>query len=159
MMNPATNRRSVSLFSLLPWRMSHWVLLLVGPLFVVAYVSLLSWGPVDAGIQRLSPESGYRDAAHGMGLPAAEAILGIVSLLLMTPLVGMVALFLLLFAMVTLEVALGPLVRGLGLPDWAFMVLLGATVSSVIYAKSAAWLPWSLWFIDRAAAAYLIPFL
>lgn len=154
-----TNPRSVSLFSLLPWRMSHWVLLLVGPLFVVAYLSLLSWGTVDAAIQRLSAEPGHRDAAHGMGLPAAEAILGIVSLLLMTPLVGMVALFFLLFAMVTLEVVLGPLVRGLGLPEWVFMLLLGATVSGVIYTKSGAWLPWSLWLIDRVVAAYLVPFL
>ncbi len=30
------------MFNLLPWRWTHWVLLLVGPLFVVTYLSLLS---------------------------------------------------------------------------------------------------------------------
>ena len=147
------------MFNLLPWRWSHWVLLLVGPLFIVTYLSLLSWGPVDEAIQRLAGEPGPRDALRSSGLLTAEAVLGLVSLLLLTPLVGMVVLFLLLFAMVIVGITLGPLLRGLGLPDWTVVLVAGVTFSWVLYSKSEAWLPWSLWCLDRLATAYLIPFL
>ena len=147
------------MFNLLPWRWSHWVLLLVGPLFVVTYFSLLSWGPVDEAIQRLASQPGPRDAPGSSGLLTAEAILGLVSLLLLTPLVGMVVLFLLLFAMVIVGITLAPLVRGLGLPDWAVVLLAGAAFSGVLYRQSEVWLPWSLWCLDRLATAYLVPFL
>ena len=147
------------MFNLLPWRWSHWVLLLVGPLFVVTYFSLLSWGPVDEAIQRLASQPGPRDAPGSSRLLTAEAILGLVSLLLLTPLVGMVVLFLLLFAMVIVGITLAPLVRRLGLPDWAVVLLAGATFSGVLYRQSEVWLPWSLWCLDHLATAYLVPFL
>ena len=147
------------MFNLFPWRWSHWVLLLVGPLFVVTYFSLLSWGPVDEAIQRLTSEPGPRDAPRGSGLVPAEAVLGLVPLLLLTPLVGAVVLFLLLFAMIVVGITLGPLLRGVGLPDWTVVLLAGATFSGALYGKSEAWLPWSLWCLDRLATAYLIPFL
>ena len=147
------------MFNLLPWRWTHWVLLLVGPLFVVTYLSLLSWGPVDESIHRLAGQPGQHELALASSLPRAEALVGLVSLLLLTPLVGMVVLFLLLFAMVILSITVGPLVRVLGLPDWAFILLFGAASSQVLYAKSVVWLPWSLWVLDRLVTAYLIPFL
>jgi len=147
------------MFNLLPWRWTHWLLLLVGPLFVVAYLSLLSWGPTDEAIQRLAGLPGQHEASENFSIPRAEAILGLVSLLLLTPLVGMVALFLLLFAMVILAMTIGSLVRVLGLPNWAFVLLFGGASSYMVFAKSEVWLPWSLWFLDRLVSAYLIPFL
>lgn len=147
------------MFNLLPWRWTHWVLLLVGPLFVVTYVSLLSWGPTDEAIQRLAGQPGQHEASGNFSIPRAEAILGLVSLLLLTPFVGMVSLFLLLFAMVILAMTIGPLVRVLGFPNWAFILLFGAASSYVLYAKSEMWLPSSLWVLDRLVSAYLIPFL
>ena len=147
------------MFGLLPWGWTHWVLLVVGPLFVVAYLSLLSWGPVGEVIKRLSSHPGPHSMAGGVGLLRAEALLGLVSLLLLTPLAGMVALFLMLFGMVILATTVGPLGRLLGLPDWAFMLILGAILSVVLHADSQVWLPWSLWVLDRLASAYFIPFL
>ena len=147
------------MFNLLPWRWTHWVLLVVGPLFVVTYLSLLSWGPVDEAIQRLASEPGPRDAPRSSGLLTGEAVLGLVSLLLLTPFVGMVVLFLFLFAMIIVGITLGPLLRGLGLPDWTVVLVAGVTFSWVLYSKSEVWLPWSLWCLDRLATAYLIPFL
>ena len=147
------------MFNLFPWRWTHWVLLLVGPLFVVTYLSLLSWGPTGEAIQRLADLPGQHEVSGNFSIPRAEAILGLVSLLLLTPLVGMVVLFLLLFAMVILAMTIGPLVRVLGLPDWASILLLGAILSGVLYDKSEMWLPSSLWALDRLASAYLIPFL
>lgn len=140
------------MFNLLPWRWTHWVLLLVGPLFVMTYLTLLEWGPIDEAIQRLATEPGLRDPI----IVRAETLFGLVTLILLTPLVAMVALFLLLFALVILAVALGPLVRLLGLPDAVFVLLLGALASGAIYAKSLAWLPWSVWLFDRVTTIYLI---
>lgn len=71
-------------------------------------------------------------------------------------LVGMVALFMILFAMVTLATALGPLVRVLGLPEWVLVLILGASISSAVYAESELWLPWSWWLLDHLATAYII---
>lgn len=147
------------MFDLMPWGWTHWVLLVVGPLFVVAYLSLLSWGPVGEVIKRLSSNPGESSMAGGAALLRAEALLGLVSLLLLTPLAGMVALFLIFFAMVILATTLGPLGRLLGVPDWAFMFTLGTVLSVVLYSESQIWLPWSLWMLDRLVSAYLIPFL
>lgn len=146
------------MFNLLPWRWSHWVLLLVGPLFVIAYLSLLYWGPVEEAIRRLMHQPGFRDAARGSVMPRAEALLGLVSLMLLTPLAGMMALFLLLFGMVILGLTLGPILRGLGLPDWAVVLVFGAVLSGVVYAQSELWLPWSMEFLDRVATVYLVLF-
>ena len=145
------------LFNLTPWRWTHWVLLLVGPLFIVLYLSLLSWSPVEEAITRLAGELGQRGALQN-SLFRAETVFGLVSLLLLTPLAGMVALFLLLFAMVIVVTSLGPIVRVVGLPDWVLVLLLGAASSHVVYSKSEVWLPWSLWFLDRVATIYLILF-
>ncbi len=147
------------MFDLLPWGWTHWVLLVVGPLFVVAYLSLLSWGPIGEVIKRLSSDPGQSHMAGGAGILRAEALLGLVSLLLLTPLAGMVALFLILFGMVILATTLGPLGRLLGLPNWTCMLILGAVLSAVLYANSQVWLPWSLWALDRLVSAYFIPFL
>jgi hypothetical protein len=144
------------MFNLLPWRWAHWVLLLVGPLFVVAYLSLWSWGPVDEAVQRLQHQPELLNAGRNVGLLRAETLVGLVSLLLLTPLVGIVALFMLLFAMVILAGTLGPLVRVLGLPDWVLVLLLGGAISGAVYAESEVWLPWSWWLLDHIATAYII---
>jgi len=144
------------MFNLLPWRWTHWVLVWVGPLFVVAYVSLWSWGPIDEAIQRLQHQPELLNAGRNVGVLRAETLVGLVSLLLLTPLVGMVALFMLLFAMVILAVTLGPLVRVLGLPEWVLVLLLGGAISSAVYAESEVWLPWSWWLLDHLATAYII---
>ena len=147
---------STQMFNLLPWRWTHWVLVWVGPLFVVAYVSLWSWGPIDEAIQRLQHQPELLNAGRNVGVLRAETLVGLVSLLLLTPLVGMVALFMLLFAMVILAVTLGPLVRVLGLPEWVLVLLLGGAISSAVYAESEVWLPWSWWLLDHLATAYII---
>jgi len=144
------------MFNLLPWRWTHWVLVWVGPLFVVAYVSLWSWGPIDEAIQRLQHQPELLNAGRNVGVLRAETLVGLVSLLLLTPLVGMVALFMLLFAMVILAVTLGPLVRVLGLPEWVLVLLLGGAISSAMYAESEVWLPYSWWLLDHIATAYII---
>jgi len=128
----------------------------VGPLFVVAYVSLWSWGPIDEAIQRLQHQPELLNAGRNVGVLRAETLVGLVSLLLLTPLVGMVALFMLLFAMVILAVTLGPLVRVLGLPEWVLVLLLGGAISSAMYAESEVWLPYSWWLLDHIATAYII---
>lgn len=146
----------MQMFNLLPWRWTHWVLLLLGPLFVVAYLSLWSWGPINEAIQRLQHQPGQLHIGRDAGLLRAETFVGLVSLLLLTPLVGMVALFMILFAMVTLATALGPLVRVLGLPEWVLVLIVGASISSAVYAESELWLPWSWWLLDHLATAYII---
>ena len=147
---------STQMFNLLPWRWTHWVLVLVGPLFVAAYLSLWSWGPIDEAIQRLQHQPELLNAGRNVGILRAETLVGLVSLLLLTPLVAMVALFMLLFAMVILAVTLGPLVRVLGLPEWVLVLLLGGAISSAVYAESEVWLPWSWWLLDHLATAYII---
>ena len=145
---------SMRMFNLLPWRWTHWVLLLLGPLLVVAYLSLWSWGPIDEAIRRLQRQPELLTA--GRSLLRAETLVGLVSLLLLTPLVGVVALFMMLFAMVILAGTLGPVVRLLGLPEWVLVLLLGAAVSAAVYARSEVWLPWSWWLLDHIATAYII---
>lgn len=136
------------MLTLLPWRWHHSALLLIGSLFLGTYLNLLSWGPVVEAIQNLvSPP----------GVIPAEAVFGLVTLLLLTPLAGMVALFLLLLLWVGLAMILGPVARALRVPDWAFTLLLASTSSGLVYTKSETWLPWSLSFIDRITNAYLIP--
>ena len=130
--------------------------MLVGPLFVAAYLSLWSWGPIDEAIQRLQRQPELLNAGRNVGILRAETLVGLVSLLLLTPLVAMVALFMLLFAMVILAVTLGPLVRVLGLPEWVLVLLLGGAISSAVYAESEVWLPWSWWLLDHLATAYII---
>ena len=90
------------------------------------------------------------------GLARAEGLLGLVSLLLLTPMVGLVALFLLFFVWVVLAGTLGRVGRMLGLPDWAFLLLVAAVSAGLVYAKSETWLPWSLQAFDLVASAYLI---
>ncbi len=143
------------MFNLLPWRWTHWVLLLVGPLFIVAYVSLLTWGPIEEAIQRLQHQPPF-NPAQDFGVLRAELLVGLASMLLLTPLVGMVSLFLLLFVMVIVATILGPVVRVLGLPDWVVVLLLGAAISGAAYAESELWLPWSWWLLDHLATAYII---
>ena len=146
------------LFDLTPWRWPHWVLLLVGPLFIVAYLSLFSWVPVDEAIARLQGELGQRGVLQD-SLLRAETILGLVCLLLLTPLAGLVALFLLLFGMVIVVTIFGPIVRAVGLPDWILVLPLGGAASRVAYGQSEVWLPWSMWFLDRVTTIYLVLFL
>lgn len=146
------------MFNLLPWRWTHWVMLLVGPLFIVLYLSLLSWSPVEEAITRLAGELGQRGALQNP-LLRAETVFGLVSLLLLAPIAGMVTLFLLLFGMVIVVTTLGPVVRMVGVPDWALVLLLGGVSSHVVYAQSEIWLPWSLWFLDRLGTIYLVLFL
>jgi len=157
-MRPAASPPQTPMFNLLPWRWTHWVMLLVGPLLIVTYFSLLSWTPVDEAITRLAGELGQRGAL-GNPLLRAETVFSLVSLLLLAPIAGMVALFLLLFGMVILVRTLGPICRVVGLPDWALVLLLGGVSSRVVHAHSEVWLPWSLWFLDRLGTIYLILFL
>jgi hypothetical protein len=135
---------------LLPWRLTHSFLLLVGCLFLASYLNLLSWGPVADAIQYLVGEP---------GIIRAEAVFGLVTLLLLTPLAAMVTLFLLLLVWVGLAAVLGPIARALRVPDWAFTMLLAATSAGIVYTKSGMWLPWSMSVIDRITNAYLIPLL
>ncbi|MBI3031115.1 MAG: hypothetical protein HYY64_16550 [Candidatus Rokubacteria bacterium] len=129
---------------------------MVGPLFVVAYLSLWSWGPIDEAIQRLQHQPGLLNVGRDASLLQAEALVGLVSLLLLTPLAGMVALFMLLFVMVILAITLGPLVRLVGLPDWLLVLVLGAAASGAVYAESEVWLPYSWWLLDHIATAYIV---
>lgn len=147
---------STQMFNLLPWRWTHWVLLLVGPLFIVAYLSLLTWGPIEEAIQRLQRQPELLNAGRNVGVLRAELLVGLVSLLLLTPLVGMVSLFLLLFVIVIVATILGPVVGVLGLPNWVVVLLLGAAISGAVYAESELWLPWSWWLLDHLATAYII---
>ena len=62
---------------------------------IVAYVSLLTWGPIDEAIQRLQHQRPFTPPGD-FGVLRAELLVGLASLLLLTPLVGMVSLFLLL---------------------------------------------------------------
>ena len=137
-----------TMLTLFPRRWTQWLLLLVGPLFLASYLGLLSWEPVQEAIKQL--------ASYSPGLARAEGILGLVSLLLLTPLVGVVALFLLLFVWVVLAGILGPVGRILGLPNWAFFLLVATASAGAVYANSEAWVPWSLQVFDRIATAYLI---
>ncbi len=146
------------MFTLLPWRWTHWFLLLVGALFLGTYLNLLSWGPVVEVIPRLAGQPVASDGLKSLSV-RAEALLGLVSLLLLTPLVGMVALFLLLLVWTGLAGIFGPIARKLGIPDWAFVLLLATASAGVVYAKSGAWLPWAETFIERITSAYLIPLL
>ena len=146
------------MFTLWPWRWTHWFLLLVGALFLGTYLNLLSWGPVVEVIPGLAGQPGASDGFKGFSL-RAEALLGLISLLLLTPLVGMVALFLLLLVWTGLAGTLGPIAHRLGIPDWAFILLLATASAGVVYAKSGAWLPWAETLIERITSAYLIPLL
>ncbi len=143
------------MFNLLPWRWTHWLLLFIGPLFVVVYLTLLSWVPVDQAIQRLAASVGPPAVAIP-GMARAEAIFSLITLALLTPLAGIMALFLLLFALVAVSVVLGPFVRVLGLPDWLTVLLLGSALAVWAYSKTEAWLPWSLWLVDRLATIYVV---
>ncbi|OGL09245.1 MAG: hypothetical protein A3J45_14880 [Candidatus Rokubacteria bacterium RIFCSPHIGHO2_02_FULL_69_13] len=136
------------MFTLFPRRWSHWLLFLFGPMFVATYFGLLSWEPVEEAITQFTMQP--------PGLARGEGLLGLVSLLLLTPLVGVVALFLLLFVWVVLAGILGPFGRMLGLPDWAFFLLVASVSAGLVYANSGAWLPWSLQAFERIASAYLI---
>lgn len=129
---------------------------MVGPLFVAAYLSLWSWGPVDEAVQRLQRQPELFNVGRNVGLLRAETFVGLVSLLLLTPLVGMVVLFMLLVVMVILAGTLGPLVRVLGLPEWVLVLLPGAAISGAVYAESELWLPCSWWLLDHLATAYII---
>ena len=136
------------MFTLFPRRWTQWLLLVVGPLFLATYTGLLSWEPVEEAIKQLATQT--------PGLTRAEGLLGLVSLLLLTPLVSMVALFLLVFVWVILAGTLGRVGRMLGLPDWALFLLVATGSAGAVYANSGAWLPWSLQAFDRVAGAYLI---
>lgn len=138
------------MWALSPWRWNHWFLLLVGSLFLASYLNLLSWGPIADAIQYLVSEP---------GVIRAEAVFGLVTLLLLTPLAAMVALFLLLLVWVGLAAVFGPIARALRVPDWAFTLLLAAASAGIVYSKSGMWLPWSMSVIDQITNAYLIPLL
>ncbi|MBI3030488.1 MAG: hypothetical protein HYY64_13355 [Candidatus Rokubacteria bacterium] len=137
-----------TMFTLFPRRWSQWLLFLVGPMFLATYLGLLSWDPVEEAIRQFSMEP--------PGLARGEGLLGLVSLLLLTPIVAVVALFLLLFVWVVLAGTLGPIGRMLGLPDWALLLLVASASAGLVYANSGTWLPWSLEFFERIANAYLI---
>lgn len=145
------------MFSLLPWRWAHWLLLLAGGLFVAFYLNLLTWPPVVAvtePLQRRPP-----DAEKAFSLIHAESIMGIVTLLLLTPLALMVVLFILTLAWVGLAGTLGSLARALGLPEWSLTLLAAAASAGALYANSGAWLPWAVSVVDRLTSAYLLPLL
>ena len=143
------------MFNLLPWRWTHWVLLLIGPLFIIVYLTLLAWVPVDEAIQRLASDP-KTHLARGPAIARAEAIFSLTTLVLLTPLAGIVALFLVLFAMIALTIVLEPFVRVIGLPGWVVVLLLGTVLSAWLYSNTATWLPWSLWLLDRVATVYIV---
>jgi len=136
------------MFTLFPRRWTHWLLLLVGPLFLASYFGLLSWAPVKEAVGQLTNQPA--------GVSRAEGLLGLVSLLLLTPIVGMVGLFLLLFALVVLAGTLAPVARMSGIPQWVFTLLVAVGSSGTVYANREAWVPWFLQALDRVASAYLV---
>lgn len=143
------------MFNLLPWRWTHWILLLIGPTFVIVYLSVLAWVPVDEAILRVASHPDTRVARHPV-MARAEAVFSLTTLVLLTPLAAIVAIFLVLFGMIALTVVLGPFVRLLGLPDWLVAPMLGAAFSAWLYTNSATWLPWSLRLLDRLASVYVV---
>jgi hypothetical protein len=145
------------MFDLLPWRWTHWVFLLLGPVFVLVYLTALAWSPMDEALQRIASTAplGARDPE----LARAEVIFTVITLALLTPLAAIVTLFLLLFGLVAFSILVGPFVRLLGLPAWPAVVLLAAALSALVYWQREVWLPWSLWLADRVGAVYIILFL
>jgi hypothetical protein len=143
------------MFSLGPWRLSHWLMLLTGSVCVATYLNLLSWDPIVGAIQGLAPQgSGFIGA-----VTAGESIVGLLTLLLLTPLAAVVALFLLLMAWIGIALALRPVTSLVGIPDWAGVLVVAGVSVVWIYARSDGWVPWASAVIDRLLNAYLIPLL
>ncbi|MFQ5962317.1 MAG: hypothetical protein ACE5MG_13065 [Candidatus Methylomirabilales bacterium] len=135
-------------------RWTHWLLLLAIGLFLATYLGLVSWEPVHETIEWLASQPARSDTFQNPG-GRQEALLLLVSVLLLTPIAASVTLFLLVSALAILAELLASVGLRLGLPHWTLIVMLSAGFASVAYATRSVWLPWSLELLGLLAQAYL----
>lgn len=145
----------VLLFRFSSWSWPMRILVVVGAWVFATYnVGMISWGPMEETINSLAAQPGVDVFEPPSGIVDAGIVLGF--FLLLTPVIGLVVLFLLW----AWSAFFGEFVRPLGghrpLPNWLFMVPVVGAFSGVAYAANAVWLPWTLWVLGVVARAYLV---
>lgn len=131
------------------------LLLLLGASVLAVYLGFVSWGPVDEAIQWLATKADGRGTLEDPVARRGESYLVVISFLFLTPVAGLIALFLFVFVLMVLAGMLSPVGRVLRLPNWAFMVLLTCGLAGIAYAKTEMWLPWVVWMSGLVANAFL----
>ncbi|MBI4634844.1 MAG: hypothetical protein HY727_00710 [Candidatus Rokubacteria bacterium] len=130
-------------------RWFHLVLVAVGALLFAVYIGLLP--PLGEMVEWLASQPGvpemFRDTDR------AEAFVVLFWVVLLTPVVSLVAFFVVGFAF---ALSLWPVERALPLPEWACAMMLGAVFAAAGYATSPLWLPRTLWILGLIARAYRI---
>lgn len=137
------------------WGWGRWLLVLLGALFLGSYLGWFSWGPVEETIRRLAIRPGVPEILRDSSVARPEALFILLSFLLVTPIAGLIAVFLFVFLLVILAGTLGPVWRMFGLPYWSLVVLLLVVLTGAAYAKNAVWLPWVQRLAGVVAQAYL----
>jgi hypothetical protein len=127
-------------------------LLLAGILLAVG------WVPIKELVWWLAtrPEVGaaFQDPRYGR----QDAWLSIFSFILLTPLVGLVMVWVLAFVYALPAGYVLPLGRRFGLPEWISTIFVAMASVTVIYSQSDVWLPPCLHALGLLARAFIVVF-
>ncbi len=103
---------------LYPNKPSHWILLVLGVLFLVTYFGLLTWGQVGDALEALAGNPAGAQVFHAR-VDRADAIFMVFMFLMLTPMAIVAGAALIAFAGAVLAGFLESFVRWPGMPDWA----------------------------------------
>lgn len=131
-------------------RAHHWLILLGALLYATIYLGVLDPHGIAVWFaNRPEVARAFSDPNFGR----ADALILVFSTLFLGPLVLLVSVMTLVFAMAVFGGFLLPIVRWFRLPDWSATALVVGGVVTTLWIQSEAWLSRSLWFLGLFARA------
>jgi len=135
-------------------RRSHWILMILGVLFLLSYGGLLSWGRVEEALESLAATSSGAPIFQAK-VDRADAIFIVFMFLMLTPIAVLAAGAVLAFVSAVLAGGLESLLRTPGTPDWVFNAAVYVLFLVVAYFTRGVWLPEAKGFVSLVARAVL----
>lgn len=134
-----------------PHRLARWALLLGATAWAGHHFGLVP-APADAAAW-LAEQPGVGEAFSNPISARTDALVFMLGLLLFGPVVGIVAVYVLMFVHQVLKQSVMPLVGWLRLPEWTAGVVVVVTLGILVLSQWGVWLPRSLWFLGLVVRA------
>lgn len=135
---------------------ARWVLLLLAATWLVWYLG--GFAPVKAWLVALANEPDVRDAFRDPEHGRLDALLMLLSFLMVAPMVGLVAILVVIFSLVVVALLLEPLLAVLRLPGWTSVPIVLGTYGYLAFALNALWVPYSVHVLGLVARAGIVYF-
>lgn len=131
-------------------RRAHWLLLLLGVLFLFSYFGLLSWGRIEESLESLAAKPSGAKVFHA-NVDRADAIFIVFMFLMLTPIALAAVAGLIAFVGAVLAGFLESLVRVSWVPDWVVTGFVYCALIGAGYLSRAIWAPQAQGFFSLLA--------